>query len=374
MAFLIFARRDGHTLCFFVSSRRRHTRWTGDGSSDVCSSDLRKPQLPGRARVLDRRPGRGARAAVVPGDGDVVGFGLGHARRHGADAGFGDELHRDRSGGIGVLQIVDQLGQILDRVDVVVWRRRDQLYARSRIADLGDVIGDLSTGQLAAFAGLCALGHLDLDLLRAREVFGGHAEPAGGNLFDLRLQYIAFLELDVLCNPVRAQPRAQRFARLDGREAPAVLAAFAGVRFAAHAGHRHGKRGVRFDRNRAVRHRAGRETLDDLGGGLDFFDRNGFYVAEAKLEQPAVGHVSLRLVVDDGGVFPVGLRGVLPRRLLQFRDRVRRPHVLLAAHAPGVLAARFQHRFQHRVVLVERSLVDADRLFGNLENIYAPDR
>src|SRR5690348_5643958 len=26
--------------CFFFSSRRRHTRWTGDWSSDVCSSDL----------------------------------------------------------------------------------------------------------------------------------------------------------------------------------------------------------------------------------------------------------------------------------------------------------------------------------------------
>src|SRR6266487_6034591 len=27
---------------FFFSSRRRHTRWTGDWSSDVCSSDLRE--------------------------------------------------------------------------------------------------------------------------------------------------------------------------------------------------------------------------------------------------------------------------------------------------------------------------------------------
>src|SRR5690348_17715108 len=27
-------------LAFFFSSRRRHTRWTGDWSSDVCSSDL----------------------------------------------------------------------------------------------------------------------------------------------------------------------------------------------------------------------------------------------------------------------------------------------------------------------------------------------
>src|SRR6266487_311080 len=27
-------------VIFFFSSRRRHTRWTGDWSSDVCSSDL----------------------------------------------------------------------------------------------------------------------------------------------------------------------------------------------------------------------------------------------------------------------------------------------------------------------------------------------
>src|SRR6266487_1397290 len=27
-------------FCFFFSSRRRHTSWTGDWSSDVCSSDL----------------------------------------------------------------------------------------------------------------------------------------------------------------------------------------------------------------------------------------------------------------------------------------------------------------------------------------------
>src|SRR6267154_6513857 len=30
-------------MSFFFSSRRRHTRWTGDWSSDVCSSDLSPP-------------------------------------------------------------------------------------------------------------------------------------------------------------------------------------------------------------------------------------------------------------------------------------------------------------------------------------------
>src|SRR5690348_3934755 len=32
-----------NALLFFFSSRRRHTSWTGDWSSDVCSSDLKTP-------------------------------------------------------------------------------------------------------------------------------------------------------------------------------------------------------------------------------------------------------------------------------------------------------------------------------------------
>src|SRR6266487_758956 len=34
------------TRVFFFSSRRRHTRWTGDWSSDVCSSDLTPTPAP----------------------------------------------------------------------------------------------------------------------------------------------------------------------------------------------------------------------------------------------------------------------------------------------------------------------------------------
>src|SRR5437764_11923289 len=36
---------------FFFSSRRRHTRYIGDWSSDVCSSDLRRDRTDPRRRV-----------------------------------------------------------------------------------------------------------------------------------------------------------------------------------------------------------------------------------------------------------------------------------------------------------------------------------
>src|SRR5215208_3559018 len=43
----------GFDLVFFFSSRRRHTRWPRDWSSDVCSSDLDPVRLdPGSARLL----------------------------------------------------------------------------------------------------------------------------------------------------------------------------------------------------------------------------------------------------------------------------------------------------------------------------------
>src|SRR5438876_8489003 len=43
--------------CFFFSSRRRHTRWTGDWSSDVCSSDLARLTNDGRDKSGNISPG-----------------------------------------------------------------------------------------------------------------------------------------------------------------------------------------------------------------------------------------------------------------------------------------------------------------------------
>ena len=92
---------------------------------------LGEPDFPRRAGVLDRGQRRGAGAALEAGDGDVVGARLGDAGRDRADTDFGDELHRHVAVGVDVLQIEDELRQVLDRVDVVVRRRRDQADARA---------------------------------------------------------------------------------------------------------------------------------------------------------------------------------------------------------------------------------------------------
>ena len=246
-------------------------------------------QLPRRAGVLDGGERRGAGAAVVPADEHHVGMGFGHARRDDAHADLGHQFHRDARGRVDVLKVVDELGQIFDRVDVVVRRRRDQLHAGNRVADARDGLVHLMAGKLAALAGFGALGDLDLQLVGVHQVVGGDAEAARGHLLHRAAQF---------------RP-----------EAGFVLAALAGVGAPANAVHGDGHGLMRFLADRAVGHGAGREALDDFGGRLDLLERDGPRV-HANIDQPAQRAQVPALVVDQRRVFLVGLVAALPHRML----------------------------------------------------------
>ena len=147
---------------------------------------LGQAELPGSARVLERGERRSAGATVVTRDEYDVRVRLGHTGGNRADPDLGDQLHVDAGRRVGVLQVVDQLSQILDRVDVVVRRRRDQAHAGRAVPGLGHPGVDLVAGQLATLAGLGALGHLDLDVVGVGEVLRGDSEAAGRDLLDRR--------------------------------------------------------------------------------------------------------------------------------------------------------------------------------------------
>ena len=92
---------------------------------------LGQAELPGPAGVLERGERRGPGAAVVPGDQHHVGLGLGDPGGDRPDADLGHQLDVHPRGRVGALQVVDQLLEVLDRVDVVVRRRRDQARPRA---------------------------------------------------------------------------------------------------------------------------------------------------------------------------------------------------------------------------------------------------
>jgi hypothetical protein len=243
---------------------------------------LREPDFPRAARVLHRRQRRGPGAPVVPGDGDVVRLRLRHARGDRAHADLGHELDGDPRLRVHVLQVVDELRQVLDRIDVVVRGRRDEAHAGDGVAHLGDVPGNLVAGKLAALAGLRALGHLDLQVVGVDEVFGRHAEASRRHLLDRRAHRVAAREPFVTHR---------------------VLAALAGIRLAADAVHGDRERRMRLVRDRPERHRAGGEALDDVGRGLDLLEGHG----RGRLldaEEAAQGEELLALLVDERRSIP----------------------------------------------------------------------
>ena len=219
---------------------------------------------------------------------------------------------------IGALQVVDQLRQILDRIDVVVRGRGDQADAGCCEAYCRDLFADLVAGQFAALAGLGALGHLDFDLTRIGEVMGGHAEAAAGNLLH----------------------RTRAFAA----EALDLFATFAAAALAADAGHRDRECFVGLARQGAEGHRARGEAAQQAVRRLDPRQRDRVGGRGGEFEQSAQGLRAAAVGVDLGRKGPVGGRVLVARGLLQQADGLRRPLMGFAIAAPVEFTATRQRR------------------------------
>ena len=204
-------------------------------------------------------------------------------------------------------------------------------------------LSTLWPGSWPPSPGLAPLRHLDLEVVGIDQIFRGHAEAARRHLLDGGAHGIAIGE------------------RL---EALGLLAAFAGVGARADAVHGDREIGVRLARDRAEAHRAGGEALDDLDRRLDLVERDRLF-RQLELHQPAQGQQPLALLVDRVGEQAVFGQVVAAHRMLQPRHRVRRPGVLLAAQAVGIVAADIEHVAIDRIVAIGVA-VPRDALLGDV--------
>src|SRR5262249_59702298 len=273
-------------------------------------------QLPGKPRVLDAGDRRGAGAALVAGDDDAPGSGLGDSGGDGPDADLADQLHTDPRLGVHGLEVVDELGEILDAVDVVVGWRRDERHSRRRAADAGDAVVHLVAGELSALARLCALGDLDLQLVGVDQVLGADPEAGAGDLLDGAAPQVTVGVGDV---------------------AARLLAALAGVAAPAEAVHRDGQGLVRLGADAPEAHRPGDEAPDDGLQRLDLLDRYR-RPCGSELEEASQRRSAARLVVGGRAELAEGLPVRALHRGLEQRDRGGVPPVLLALAAPLVEA------------------------------------
>src|SRR6476659_4798217 len=124
---------------------------------------------------------------------DDVRMRLGDSGRDRAHSGLRDKLHADAGAAINLLEIVDELRKIFDRINIVMRRRRNEGHSSHRMPQAGDIGADLVAWQLTTFPRFGSLGHLDLNLLGAGKVGRGDAEASTGNLLDGAVGPIAIL-------------------------------------------------------------------------------------------------------------------------------------------------------------------------------------
>jgi hypothetical protein len=127
-------------------------------------------ELPRKTSILDTSPPRGTCTTIVARNEDMVRLGLGDTAGDDTDANFRDELHGDTSAGVGALEVVDELLQVLDRVDVMVRRGRDETDASGGVTSASDGVGNLVTRKFTTLSGLSTLSHLNLKLIGVGEI------------------------------------------------------------------------------------------------------------------------------------------------------------------------------------------------------------
>jgi hypothetical protein len=145
------------------------------------------------------------------------------------------------------------LGQVLDRVDVVVWRWRDELDAGDGVPQPGNQICHLVGRELSAFTWFGSLDDFDLQLLGPGEILGSHAESGRRYLLHPIVGPVAIAQAVV----VRG-----------------ILTTLARVRPRTHPVHRDRQRRMRLRRERAKGHRGGHEPPTDVFGRLDLIQRD----------------------------------------------------------------------------------------------------
>ena len=187
-------------------------------------------------------------------------------------------------------------------------------HAGRRMAQAGDHLAHLDAGQLAALAGLGALGDLDLELAAVVEIFRRDAEAARRHLLDGRRGVVA----------VGARLVARR-----------ILAAFARIGLGADPVHGDRQRLVRLRPERAQRDAGRHQPLAQLGDRFDLVDGDGRAVG---LEVQKVAQVDRRQAAHLLAVLAVLGVGFGVHRILQHVDEVALEIVPVAA-APRLVEA-----------------------------------
>ena len=246
---------------------------------DQCLVCFGKSQLPWKSCIVDRTSRCCTGTSVITGDQDNLCTGFRYTGCNRTYPCFRYQFDRNSCLLVGIFQVINQLCQILDGVNIVVWRWGNQAYPWCRMSGLGNPRIDFSTRQMTTFTWFCALRHLDLYLLGTGQIFAGYTKSSGCHLFDCRAS--------VVCSS-------------GCRQTFITFTTLTGIGFAMEMVHGNGQCLMGFLRNGTIGHRTCLKSGDNVFHRFDFFNRDAFFRI---IEVHQAAQISALLPVHAVGVF-----------------------------------------------------------------------
>ena len=156
---------------------------------------------------------------------------------------------------ITILQVIDKLSQVLDRIDVMMWRRWDKTYTRCWMSCLCNPWINLSSRKMSSLTRFCSLCHLNLDFLCTYKITRCYTKTTWCNLL-----YCWTSVLRLSCS----------------KESVKTLTTLTTVWFTMKMIHCNGKCFMCLLWNRTVRHCSCLKSLNNLVNTLNLIDWNAF--------------------------------------------------------------------------------------------------
>ena len=172
---------------------------------------LRETQFPRHTRMFDGSQGRRAGAASMSADQQYIRARFCHAGCLSFRRQLRPRVLRDSRLRIDVFRVVNQLRKIFDRIDIVMWRWRDQADPGNRVPQPRDHFVDFVPRKLPAFAGLRTLRHLDLQFVSIHQIVCSHTKTRRGHLLDRAAPRVA---VGVGRDSARGLPRPRPYSLL----------------------------------------------------------------------------------------------------------------------------------------------------------------
>ena len=150
-----------------------------------------KSQFPWKSCIVDRTSWSCTCTSVITGDQNRLCTCFGNTCCNCTHTCFRYQFDRNICIFICILKVINQLCQVLDRIDIVMRWRGDQADTRCGMTGFGNPWIYFLCRKMSTFTRFCTLCHLDLDFSCRYKITAGYTETSAGNLFDRGASVIA---------------------------------------------------------------------------------------------------------------------------------------------------------------------------------------